>query len=471
MPNGRSGMVDGAEWSIGVDFGTAFSKAACTRIMSAEGATLREVRPLRIGDVGGANRPYLAPSSMYLDRQRIHFGAWAVKRLIAANLEERELVRSFKTILGGNDFEGALNFYPRPTVDPDRLFRLGDLIILYLAYLLALVEISAARSFGVSHFIQRSRLRFTRPGWLPDRIAAAHEAMSSLFSQAYLVHQRLGDALANPAGVEYEVAREALEAARKDRAALFRLDGGVYEASAVGLCHYSDPSAPSLLLIVDVGGGTTDVAALVRAPFESEVRVIRAGRRTISVAGDYFDSALIELLLAKSKLKIEADRTAFWNKLVPVVRELKEELFSKGALHIGFRGLKISCSAREFERQSAFRSGVREIKTLYESCLAELAEHGRREGVRRIGVVVAGGGSQLPAIRDMIMRRRWAGFATSLKHLPSTPPWVRELDSAQEFEPLFSQLSAAFGAAISTRESRAEPSALESQQAAHTASR
>src|SRR5689334_2252518 len=104
-----------SDWSVGLDFGTAFSKAAATRIMSSEGATLRQVRPLRIGEAAGCNRPYLVPSSMFLDRAHVHFGPWAVKRLIDAGFEERELVRSFKKVLGANDFEGALNLFPRPT--------------------------------------------------------------------------------------------------------------------------------------------------------------------------------------------------------------------------------------------------------------------------------------------------------------------------------------------------------------------
>src|SRR5262249_42806271 len=102
------------DWSIGLDFGTAFSKAAGTRIMSSADATLREVRPLRIGATAGGIRPYLVPSSIYLDRQRVHFGARAIKKLIAADIEDRELVRSFKRVLGANDFEDALNRYPRP---------------------------------------------------------------------------------------------------------------------------------------------------------------------------------------------------------------------------------------------------------------------------------------------------------------------------------------------------------------------
>jgi molecular chaperone DnaK (HSP70) len=446
------GVTQASDWSVGLDFGTAFSKAAATRIMGSESATLRQVRPLRIGEAAGCSRPYLVPSSMFLDRQRVHFGAWAVKRLIAADIEERELVRSFKKVLGANDFEGALNLYPRATVDPDRLFRLRDLIVLYLAYLLALVDAAVANSFGRNGAGSAPRLRFTRPGWIPDRIAAAHEAMTALFNEAHRVHQVLGTALVAPDGLDYAVARRALDAAQDNGTAFASLDGGIYEASAVGLCHYSDPKTPNFLLIVDVGAGTTDVAALVRTPIEQEICIVRAGRRTIEVAGDQFDAALVDLLVARSKLKTEADRSALWHRIVPVVRDIKEDLFTTGAVTVSFRGQKISCTARDLERRPAFKAAVTEIKTLYETCLAELVQVARSEGVRSIGVVLAGGGARLPALREAIMRRRWMAPGMRVKHLPDTPAWMRELGSGQEFEPLFSQFGAAFGAAISRPE-------------------
>ncbi len=452
-----------AELSIGLDFGTAFSKAAGARIMSSESATLAQVRPLRIGATAGGNRPYLVPSSMFLDRSRIHFGPRAIERLVAANLEDRELVRSFKRVLGAGDFDDALNRFPRASVDPDRLFRLGELIVLYLAYLLALVDATVAGA------IERSRVRFTRPGWIPDRIAAAHEVMTLLFNQANFVHRTLGAALLDPDGVDYSVVRAALDRAREDHSAFASLDGGIYEASAVGLCHYSDPKTPNYLLILDVGAGTTDAAALVRAPFGNEICIVRAGRRTIEVAGDHFDAALIDLLIAKAKLKSEEDRAALRNRVMPVIRDFKEELFLNGELRVSFRGRIFACTPKELERRPAFKTALAEISRLYQDCLSELIQAGRREGVTSIGVVLAGGGARLPAIRNAIAKPRWMGLTNMLgvriRHLPETPAWVAALGSARDYEPLFTQVSAAFGAAISAPEQRSEPDAAET---AHT---
>src|SRR5262249_6843122 len=157
--------------------------------------------------------------------------------------------------------------------------------------------------------------------------------------------------LLNEDGVAYATARAALDSARNNPV-FPSLDGGIYEASAVGLCHYSDGKTPNYLLIVDVGAGTTDCAALVRAPFGGEVCIVRAGRRTIEVAGDHFDAAFIDLLIAKAKVKTESERAALRNRVLPVVRELKEQLFLNGAVRIAFRGQRIVCNASELERRS-----------------------------------------------------------------------------------------------------------------------
>jgi molecular chaperone DnaK (HSP70) len=447
----RTAPVTETGWAIGVDFGTAFSKAAATRTSGAEGAILREIRPLKLGEVGGWTRPFLIPSSLFLDRRHIHFGANAISRLQASGQDDRELARSFKTILGTNDFEGALSFYPRACVDPDRAFRLRDLIVLYLAYLLALVDAAAAGMFREGQQASSAaRLRFSRPGWIPGRIAAAHEIMTTLFGEAHRVRDRLGDTLLAADGVSYAAAREALDNARASATPFESLDGGIYEASAVGVCHFSDRTAPNCLLIVDVGGGTTDVAGLMREPFSEDIKVVRSARRTIDVAGDDFDAALSELLLVKSRLRAKTELTALWRAIAPNIRELKEQLFADGAIQVKFRGRTFSCTARDFEAEAAFKAPLQHIVALYEHSLREMVAAAKEQGQRRIGVVLAGGGSCLPPLRKAITRRRWLGFGVRLEHLPATPRWAHELATAQEFDALFAQLSAAFGAAISS---------------------
>ena len=111
-----------------------------------------------------------------------------------------------------------------------------------------------------------------------------------------------------------------------------------------------------------------------------------------------------------------------------------------------------------------FRTAVKEINTLFNECLAELVQAAQAEGVRSIGIVLAGGGSRIPALRAAVTKRRWTGLAR-IRHLPSTPSWVQALGAEKNFdyEPLFAQVSAAFGAAISAPEPPATAESAESK--------
>jgi hypothetical protein len=93
---------------------------------------------------------------------------------------------------------------------------------------------------------------------------------------------------------------------------------------------------------------------------------------------------------------------------------------------------------------------LQQIVALYDQSLREMIAAAKAQGQRRVGVVLAGGGSCLPPLRKAISRPRWLGFGVRLEHLPATPRWAHELATSQEFDALFAQLSAAFGAAISS---------------------
>lgn len=434
------------QWSVGLDFGTAFSKAALAPLDGLARSNASAITPLRLGDAAGWAQPFLTPSAMFLDRERVHLGARAVERLRNAGLPDRELVRSFKKVLGSVDFEGTLQFFPRPSVDPDRLFRLHDLIVLYLAYLLALVDEAGRRATG-SPIIASSLLKFTRPGWIPERIAAAHENMATLFAQAHAVYATLGATLCAAEGLPYQQARAALDAAREASFPPSSLDGGIYEASAVGLCYFLDPGRPNCMMIVDVGGGTTDIAGLMR-PSAGDVGVIRASRRTIDIAGDDFDAVLADLLLAKAKLKSMPERAGFWRTLSGSVRDLKAELVANGSTAVAGPHKNVACTSRDFENHPSFRECVSKIEAVYEQCLFELADAARADRLRTIGIVLAGGGAHLPALRAALCKRTAIG-PIKLEFLPSIPPWLQDRPDAREFEPFFPQLSAAIGAAIS----------------------
>lgn len=433
-------------WSIGVDFGTAFSKAALTR---HENQRLITALGLKLGQAAGWTQVFVAPSILFLDGQKIFFGPRALACLANHDRERRELASSLKTMLGARSYQETLDYFPRRSVDPDRAFRVKELIILYLAYLLCLIDAAMAQIPGAPK-VEQCRMRFCRPGWLPDQMAAAHEFMQTLFEQAHAIRAECGALLLGAQGLDYAVARQALDRAQAPTESGIKLDGGIYEASAVALCYFEDVSTPDRIVIVDVGAGTTDVAGLVKVPLDGAIKVVRSARRTIDIAGDYFDAALLDLLVGKAKkLKGNAQKSGLWRALSADVRALKEQVFKDGEISITACGQSITCSAKELERHPIFRQAVDEIAEVFGACLSEAAKDQGKSSMGRIGVLLAGGGANIPALRDAIEKRCSRSGVARLQPMAHLPAWVGEHSSAGELGSVFPQLSAACGAALS----------------------
>ncbi len=449
MSVGSELPADG-EWAIGVDFGTGFSKAAASHFRGPRGAAVRELLPLHMGAAAQGKRSLIVPSAIFLDEARIHFGPRAPEALHRCGDDRREMLQSFKTILGANDFETVLNnALPRP-VDPAGVFKWGELIVLYLAYLLELIERAAPEGArGLFDPKSAVRLRYSRPGWIPKRAAAAHEAMAMLFGMAASVREHVGADLLARDGLDYRRATDALARIRGHSATSPNLDGGVYEASAVAACHFIDPATPNHLVIVDIGAGTADFAGFIRERGSGAIRVVPEARRTINVAGDTFDRALMLLILSKAgSLRTIAEQSALWRALLSEARELKETLFTSGRAEFRFRGLSLGVTVGEFVRCANYRAAAKDLEYVYRRSLAEMARVVRGERGRRIGVVLAGGGAHLPSTIAMVKRARNIGFSISVELLPTSPRWASDLNSEAEFAALFSQMSVAFGAAI-----------------------
>jgi molecular chaperone DnaK (HSP70) len=85
-------------WTMCVDFGTAYSKAAA----APSGAWTRfepgSVRPLMLAGANASNA-FLLESAVFIDDERILFGRAAITRAEAMAHKKRVALRSFKTRL------------------------------------------------------------------------------------------------------------------------------------------------------------------------------------------------------------------------------------------------------------------------------------------------------------------------------------------------------------------------------------
>ncbi|MBX7201301.1 MAG: hypothetical protein K1X51_18185, partial [Rhodospirillaceae bacterium] len=66
-------------WTLCIDFGTAYSKAAAAPVGLWSGFEPGLVRPLKIADGAAGNNPFLLESAVFVDTDRILFGPAAVE--------------------------------------------------------------------------------------------------------------------------------------------------------------------------------------------------------------------------------------------------------------------------------------------------------------------------------------------------------------------------------------------------------
>ncbi|MBU6373333.1 MAG: rod shape-determining protein [Alphaproteobacteria bacterium] len=436
--------MTGAGWTVCVDFGTAASKAAAAP-RDPEGATL--VRPLIVAL--GAN-PFLLPAVLHLDGTHVRFGAAALRA--AADQRPgaaREAVQSFKTLLGARDLGRALRTLAGPHLDPSRQFRQRDLIVLFLAYLLHGVQ----RGLAVDVDLKRLRLedvtlRYTRPDW--TRRGAAQDAeMSALFEEAAHVAAVLaGDLEAHETSIDRALAA-LTDAARKG--VQVQIEGAVFEAAAAAACHLDSATRRSAAMIVlDVGAGTTDVGAL--AFTAREAWEIADARRTLDLAGDAVDRALMNLLIAKSGLKRTAQQAHVWRDLLLDVRAAKETLFTEGRATTPVGARMVKLTARDLLKDPDAEQVFAEIQDVYAAALDAAAAAVSAEGGKAITAVAAGGGARLPPIRDILRRTKPRGANVRVDLAPLTPTWAEAPAYGGALEPIFPMLAIAMGGAAAPLE-------------------
>ncbi|MES1158557.1 MAG: hypothetical protein ABUL42_01550 [Terricaulis silvestris] len=412
---------------------------------------MRKILPLHIGGVAGAKTSLIVPSAMFIEGGRIHLGPHALEHFHRADDDRREMLQSFKMVLGAYDFEEVLDWKLARSIDPDGDFKRGDLIVIYLAYLLELIEQASPAEIGsVFGPDSTTRLRYSRPGWVPGRQGAAYAAMERLFQTASHVRKALGPDLLAPDGVSVARAVEVLAAAIANSEPFANLDGAIYEAGAVAACHFIDPKCPDCLIVADIGAGTTDFAGFIRNGHD-KIDVVEKTSRTILVAGDHFDRALMNLLLRKgAAFKSLRQQDAIWRSLLANVRDLKEELITTGKTRYRLDASKVlRCRLPQYLACEDYITASEVIEESFEKCALEMAKAMRGHKQKRIGVVFAGGGVNLPSTVALAKKMKSHVRGLRIKVLPSVPKWAHDLSSEKEFSALFAQMCVAFGTAIS----------------------
>lgn len=381
--------------NICVDFGTAYSKASIYFGSSPLAS------PLPLGAIVGAEHALLAPSAMYVEGGQVFFGPAALEHARDAVDFKRDPILSFKMLLSAPEIEHTLALRLNPAVDPTRQLNYRDALVLYLAYLDQIVRAAIASEPRFPAHASEAPRRLTSPPW---RSRDAHAILERIFDQASIVSMRLGADLIAPGGIAVPKAREALNYATT-AVSDSKFEGVVLEAHAAAVAYASLAPSPSrYVMIVDMGAGTTDIAAFEFEPGAAEATLaeVSEARQCSVLAGDELDNILIELFMRKNPSRRLDAEDRRWRALRLAAKKLKREIFQTKESVFEHARQRRRLRRDTLMKDSSFRAFKRALVDTIANSLRALAAKTKSANAKDITVLLAGGGSNLPFLSDLV---------------------------------------------------------------------
>lgn len=426
-----------------LDFGTARSKAFATT------QTGRSVE-LGLGKRAGEDQAVFAVSStVWIEEEGIIFaGPSAVSRSRRVGVKHRPF-GSLKQELSQGDMSNPPDRTRVPAdMNPSSVpLTFGHMITFYLAYLTDLAETELAeRGDGLTRYVPR---RFALPSWSAERLKWGEELLRRYLARAQIVadvfHGRWRE------GIDAAEAKAVLDAAASLADAdlpLHLILEGVQEPVAAGASRLRADGQRGLVMIVDVGAGTTDFALFVAVENERTDGVrafqIRNGVRTLRQAGDTLDSLLRQMMVERMGIRAEdPEYRRVHAELLRTIRDDKEALFKTGLVRFNDGTANItrdefvaSDGARRFavSLRSAFNDTLQDVDA---SFITGLADGGLK-------VVLTGGGATLPMVQDLAVGTTHL-HGQVMKHTQA--PLVPEAFQGSAFETEYPELAVSIGGA------------------------
>ncbi|HJS79523.1 MAG TPA: Hsp70 family protein [Vitreimonas sp.] len=431
-------------WALCIDFGTAFSKAAAAPAGAWSRFHPEDVRPLMLSREEGAN-PFLLDSAVFVDEDRILFGRAALARADALAHKKRQALRSFKTLLSVSDLDRALNTGAPASIDPHRIFPMRDLVVLYLAYLLAATD-RAVRADPVLSAVSALERRYAAPAWRSGDSGGLHESVVRLFGEAEALRTAIGDKILSPQGVTLKAVGDALPGALSHPRAVQM--GLVFEATAAAAyTSIGLEESASHMIVVDMGAGTTDIAAIARSGGRMEE--LPDARVTLKQAGDFIDRIIANIVLDANKWARSQDQQSIlWRLLMRHMRDIKESLFADGRAMLRHENRTISLSMRDLEKDRDFRDFLKNLHRAYDESMEAVRDSAVARKRRGIQAIAVGGGANAPFVQDLLARRPPRSSKLVIEARPATPEWADAPEFEGNLAPVFPQLSIAIGGAL-----------------------
>lgn len=428
---------------ICIDFGTSMSKVAA-RIGG-------QLVAIPLGELSGdpvKTYPYDS-SLLFSSDGNIYLGYKAVTRSLdhARGLEprldslKRRLTMGDRTDLSETLIPSLLN---RTGVS----FSIRDALTLLIGHILALTRKELKNTFE-RELDDTIEIRFTRPVFDTERAEWVDREMSHAICTACALEKKLRKA--HTGVIAAHDAKEFLKKATSGREPPSR--SGIEEPVAASVLYLTQPNRRSIIAIVDIGAGTTDLGLFIVIQPDNADQIDRARAladpRSVKKAGDHLDEILKSMLIDSmlidgvrldSQRKLEIDLN---------IRRWKEDLFTfKEAVATLSGGVRLKrVLQHQLVAHQDYIGMAIEIRNAMQSMLQsakgiELYANTMSHRVTRIELIPAGGGARLPLI-DELATLSWQGDRNSLPmRVVRTVPEI-----ALDYSDDFPQLAVALGGA------------------------
>ena len=423
-----------------LDFGTAYSKAAVCK-------PGRAPQPLKIGEVVGHDRgdEYWVPTALFIGQDsQLYFGEAAFDKAPPDRLPFDGLKEILTAGHSDSELDEAL---PEPNNPTGVVVTKRQALALYFGFFLQ----SALRASG-DRIVKRS---IAIPVFEPAKLAWVDTALANILQGAQILADRFGDELFR--GISCAAAIDVLKqnhprlTPRAERVT-------VAEPVAAMAAHLLDfrPSSTrgaKIMMVVDVGAGTTDMAMFAAAGKDGKVTVrhVLHSKRSVRWAGKAINSALVSFMTERAAIQGIEDVELFRANIERSRDVPKEQLFDHGRLQES----DVPVTVQDFLQSAQMQRVVDGIKSTLDDVLCRVDRSFFGRG-RKLAIRFSGGGAFLPFLDGLVQPERtlWGTTRAAIVWMgvpAREPEWARRRPYASLYQLLdgrFHRLAVALGGAF-----------------------
>ena len=429
-----------------LDFGTAMSKACA---WNKESDT---PMPLRIGLAAGepASSPYAINSAIFISRDGLAFvGQAAVNRAAAADPEHHQAFQSIKDILTVGPMTDLRDPVPALVNPNERSVSWKEIVALYLAFLTDSALLALQEDYGEdSRDIPRS---YTKPVFEPSRDTWATEILTECAVAGQVLADRFSGRWSD--GIPLDALRAAVaqaEAAEQRAIAEGRILPEPVAAFASRVRNvFPEEHARHLMMVIDVGAGTTDFAMFARVDREGEMKLFRIkdSVSTIRIAGNAIDDALLDYLMLQAGVtEGHSRRRAVRAELQREIRLIKEELFTNRTVTRQLvNDMRAEATLDDFEKCQAMIQLRDRMEEKFYEVLSAIDSSWL--SLSRLEVFLTGGGASLNMVARLAAKSSVAigGKMVTPVRVTKPPSWLEE--ECEDVIDFYAQLAVCIGGA------------------------